>query len=124
MVDDEPGIRETLGAILRLQQYQVEVAPDGVLGYESARSFHPDLIISDVVMPERNGIELAILVAESMPGTGILLISGQAATAQYLQDARQRGYDFECLTKPVPPPELLKKVEELLRQRRSAKTGG
>jgi CheY-like chemotaxis protein len=114
VVDDEPGIRETLAAILRVNQYVVEVASDGIQGYQAAGSFAPDLVISDVVMPNRNGIEMAILIADNLPKIKILLISGQAVTKEFLKQAHERGYDFSCLAKPVHPTDLLQKVSEIL----------
>ena len=67
----------------------------------------PDLIISDVIMPDMNGIEAAIRIRQLLPGCKILLFSGQAATAELLEKARQEGHEFEILAKPVHPQDLL-----------------
>jgi len=114
LVDDEPGIRETLAAILRANHYTVEVAADGVQGFDAAMSFAPDLVISDVVMPNRNGVEMAILISRSLPKSKILLISRQAVTKEFLTNAHERGYDFPCLSKPIHPTDLLKKIAEIV----------
>jgi len=114
VVDDEPGIRETLAAILRANRYAVEVAADGVQGFDLAMTFAPDLVISDVVMPNRNGVEMAILISGSMPESKILLISGQAVTKEFLTNAHERGYYFPCLSKPIHPADLLRKIAEMV----------
>ncbi len=114
VVDDEKNLADSLAAILQLKNYQVQVAYDGLQGFETALSFQPDLILSDVVMPNRNGVEMAIMVRQNMPDTKILLISGQAVTVGILEEARRQGYDFECMAKPIHPIELLEKIRALL----------
>jgi CheY-like chemotaxis protein len=73
---------------------------------------HPDLVISDVVMPDMDGIEAAIQIRRFLPSCKILLFSGQAVTADLLENARARGHDFEILAKPVHPQDLLAKLRE------------
>jgi CheY-like chemotaxis protein len=70
----------------------------------------PDLIISDVIMPDMNGIEAAIQIRKFLPECKILLFSGQAATADLLKTARAQGHEFEILAKPVHPQDLLAKL--------------
>jgi len=57
---------------------------------------------------------LAIAVRQEFPTCQILLFSGQAATAVFLEDATRRGYDFEILAKPVHPEDLLARVRDLV----------
>jgi CheY-like chemotaxis protein len=57
-----------------------------------------------------NGIEAAIRIRESLPKCKVLLFSGQAATADLLENARLRGHEFEILAKPVHPQDLLAKL--------------
>lgn|SRR5689334_14846995 len=114
VVDDEKRIADTLALILRSKAYCVATAYDGRQAYESCRRGAPRLVITDVVMPEMNGVELAIKVRSEMPDCAVLLFSGQAATADMLRDAQERGFDFELLAKPVHPEELLAKVREII----------
>jgi len=114
VVDDEKGIVETLTAILCMKGYKVDTATDGVDGYEKACLLRPDLIISDISMPRLNGVEMAIRISAEFPNARILLFSGQAMTLELLQQARVRGYNFECLMKPFHPQDLIHKIEALL----------
>jgi len=63
-------------------------------------------------MPDMNGIDAAIQIRGFLPGCKILLFSGQAATADLLENARQRGHEFEILAKPVHPQDLLEKLKK------------
>jgi CheY-like chemotaxis protein len=109
-VDDEHVIADTLATILNRAGFNASAAYTGSQAVERARAEKPDLIISDVMMPDMNGIEAAILIREFLPGCKVLLFSGQAATADLLENARARGYEFEILAKPVHPQDLLAKL--------------
>ncbi len=114
VVDDERRIANTIALILGTKGYAAEAAHDGASALEVCRRRLPDLVVTDIVMPGMNGIELAIAIRRQFPGCHILLFSGQAETLEILEDAKRRGYDFELLAKPLHPEELLKKVEELI----------
>lgn len=112
VVDDEHMIADTLAIILNQSGYNAMAVYTGAAAVESARSSKPDLIISDVIMPDMNGIEAAIKIREFLPACKILLFSGQAATASLLELARNQGHEFEILAKPVHPQDLLAKLRE------------
>ncbi len=110
VVDDERVIADTLAIILNQHGYDASAVYTGTAAVERARSVRPDLIISDVIMPDMNGIEAAIHIRRFLPECKILLFSGQAATADLLENARARGHEFEILAKPVHPQDLLTKL--------------
>jgi CheY-like chemotaxis protein len=112
VVDDEKMIADTLAIILNQSGYDAVAVYTGAAAVESARANRPDLIISDVIMPDMNGIEAVIKIREFLPGCKILLFSGQAATADLLEMARSQGHEFEILAKPVHPQDLLAKLRE------------
>src|SRR5690242_18524600 len=114
VADDEKRIADTLSLILESKGYTAQPVYDGTSALEMCRRTVPNLLLSDVVMPGMNGIELAIRVREELPACKILLFSGQAATAIFLEDATRRGYDFEILAKPVHPEDLLARVKDLV----------
>jgi CheY-like chemotaxis protein len=110
VVDDEQVIADTLSIILNKAGFDASPVYTGTAAVESARNIQPDLIISDVIMPDMNGIEAAIQIRSFLPGCKILLFSGQAATADLLESARAKGHEFEILAKPVHPQDLLAKL--------------
>ncbi len=114
VVDDERVIADTLSVILSKSGFLTMTAYDGVSALELAEAAPPDLIISDVMMPGMTGIELAITVTQTIPGCKILLFSGQAATVDLLEEARDGGYNFTTLTKPVYPTDMLRRISECL----------
>jgi CheY-like chemotaxis protein len=112
VVDDERVIADTLAIILNKAGFDASAVYTGTGAVERARSDRPDLIISDVIMPDMNGIEAAINIRAFLPACKILLFSGQAATADLLESARAKGHDFEILAKPVHPQDLLAKLRQ------------
>lgn len=111
VVDDERVIADTLAIILNQHGFDAAAVYTGTAAVEKARSAQPDLIISDVIMPDMNGIEAAIHIRKFLPTCKILLFSGQAATADLLESARAQGHEFEILAKPVHPADLLAKLK-------------
>ncbi len=110
VVDDEHVIADTLAIILNQHGFDATPVYTGTQAVEQARSVRPDLVISDVIMPDMNGIEAAIHIRDFLPSCKILLFSGQAATADLLESARAQGHEFEILAKPVHPQDLLAKL--------------
>ena len=110
VVDDERVIADTLAIILNQAGFDAAAVYTGTDAVEHARKGKPDLVISDVIMPDMNGIEAAIRIRQMLPGCKILLFSGQAATADLLEKARLQGHEFEILAKPVHPQDLLAKL--------------
>jgi CheY-like chemotaxis protein len=114
VADDERRIADTLALILNAKGYAAQAAHDGPSALDICRQRTPDLLVSDVVMPGMNGIELAIRIRQEFPSCHILLFSGQAETMEILEDAKRRGYGFELLAKPLHPEQLLTRIKELL----------
>jgi CheY-like chemotaxis protein len=110
VVDDERMIADTLSVILRGVGYETFTAYNGLLGLDAARELAPNLVLSDVVMPGLDGIEMAIKIRTSQPEVRVLLFSGQASTVDLLRFAEERGFHFEILQKPIHPTEILRKV--------------
>ncbi len=110
VVDDEVVIAQTLAIILNQAGFKANAfdSPDKAIA--ACAEAAPDLLISDVMMPGMTGVELAIHFREALPQCKILLFSGQASTANLLEEARQQGYDFDLLSKPVHPADLLAKL--------------
>lgn len=110
VVDDEFIIASTLATILQRNGFDAIYFTDPFKALESARQQAPQLLITDVVMPGLSGIDLAIALQGEFPDCKVLLFSGQAATANLLEESRGKGYNFELLSKPIHPTEFLKKI--------------
>jgi len=110
IVDDEQIIAETLTLILQRNGFTARFFTDPLEALAAARSETPDLILSDVMMPELSGVDLAIAIERDCPDCKIMLFSGHAETVDLLSKARERGYDFSLLTKPLHPAELLRRI--------------
>jgi YesN/AraC family two-component response regulator len=113
IVDDEHLIADTLAEILNDSSNFVAVALyDGASALDWVRSTSIDILITDVVMPEMNGIELAKSVKSICPKTRIVLLSGQAQTRDLMQQAGREGYLFELWPKPMDPDDVLKRLKQ------------
>ena len=110
VVDDEPLIADTLASILRHKGHDACAVYDADAAVVAAAEFDPDALISDVVMPGMNGIELTTYFAHHFPECKVLLMSGNAATTGLLEDARRHGHDLQFLPKPLDPEDVLEFV--------------
>ena len=113
IVDDESVISSTLATILNMSGFDAIGFVSALKAIEQALVRPPDLLMMDVVMPEMNGIELAIKFKSAYPECKILLLSGQHATAALLEDAIGKGYEFEILAKPVHPKDMIAALKKL-----------
>jgi CheY-like chemotaxis protein len=113
VVDDQFVIASTLALILCHKGFDAMSFHAPLDALEAARTQVPDLLISDVVMPQFSGIELAIRIQEQCPDCKVLLFSGLAATADLLLQASERGHHFEVMSKPVHPTDLLRRIAEV-----------
>jgi len=111
VVDDEAAIADTLAAILGLNGFSAQSAYSAEAALKMSLARPPDVLITDVVMPGMNGVELAAAAQGRWPNCRILLISGNAAYGDLLP-ADRNSLDFVFLTKPLHPEDLLKKLAE------------
>jgi CheY-like chemotaxis protein len=112
VADDERVIADTLAMILNQSGFEARAVYSGEGALDLADSFQPDMLISDVIMADLNGIDAAIRIRALLPRIKILLFSGQAATADLLEKARKEGSEFDILAKPVHPQDLLARLRK------------
>jgi CheY-like chemotaxis protein len=110
VADDEEMIATTLAIILNQAGFEARAVFSGEQVVELLDSFQPEILIADVVMPGMTGIEVAIAFRSRLPDCKILLFSGQAATADLLEQAKTYGHEFEIIAKPIHPSDLLAKL--------------
>ena len=113
VVDDERLIADTLTEILEGGGFEVTTAYDGRMALETAARLKPDYVLSDVVMPRFNGVELAIAIHKIHPTAKILLLSGNAGVTGILDEGRRQGFEFRMVMKPIHPLRLLEALREL-----------
>jgi two-component system KDP operon response regulator KdpE len=117
VVDDEPQITRVLRTSLTGSGYEVRTAEDGHAGLRVAREWQPDLVITDISMPNMNGVELSRqLRAESTLPIIVLSVKGEEQTKVEALDAGADDY----VTKPVGMDELLARVRRNLARTRLA----
>lgn len=114
VVDDEHALADTLTLILERAGYKSTAKYDATEALVAMEKQHPDLIISDVMMPGMSGVALAIQVRKLHPEIKVLLISGHAGTQDIVEAARADGHSLDLLAKPVLPEELLSKIADVL----------
>ena len=115
VVDDEKGLRAVMRRTLEGQGYRVVEAADGNQALEVLRRERPDLVISDIIMPECDGIEAILAMKKESPATKVLAISGggRVHAMDLLALAPRAGAD-DTLDKPFRQSELLKRVADLI----------
>lgn len=112
VVDDQKLIVDTIAEILQGAGFEVAVACDAWTALDLAARFEPDRILSDILMPGMNGVELAIAVRKMYPSVRILLFSGQAGISEILEGAEERGYKFDVIPKPIHPQKLIERIKD------------
>ena len=118
VIDDDVIVRETIVQILEDGGHQVVSAEDGKRGMAAFRSERPDLIITDIIMPEQEGIQTITEIRGVQPNAKIIAISGggRIGNTDFLKIARHLGA-FDAIAKPFDPDDLLNRVGRCLNGR-------
>ena len=115
VVDDDHLVREIVDTLLSAKGYTVLQAKDGQASLQILAQDTPDLLITDIMMPNQDGIETILSVKQSFPTMPILAMSGSsdASGADYLAMAQKFGADA-LIRKPFAAELFLEKVDGLL----------
>ena len=116
VVEDEDGLRDNLGDLLHLEGYHVRTAANGVGGLRAHLSFRPHLVITDVVMPIMDGVEMVRQLRRRAPDLRAMFISGffgtRSVRGELMQEIERYGYPM--LSKPFKPSQLFTLVRQAL----------
>jgi two-component system NtrC family response regulator len=112
VVDDEADMVETLEQILSRSDYEVITATESPKAFDLIAKEQPDLIITDLVMPELSGINFMELVKAHYPHIPVILLTGYATVDSAVEAMKKGASDY--LSKPFFPEELLLRVEKCL----------
>jgi CheY-like chemotaxis protein len=116
VVDDDAAIADSLQCILTMAGHEAVAAYSAAEALQRARSFHPQLVIADVVMPPgKSGFELAAELRRTIPADRIILLSGNAGTEELLAQAGPQLEGVIVLAKPFPPRELIRIINEFMK---------
>ncbi len=115
VIDDDEQIRAMLRQLLEKQGYEVFIASDGVEGLKLFRKESIDLIITDIIMPEKEGIETIRELVNEFPDVKIIAMSGggRIGPEAYLRMAKGFGASH-TFTKPIDLKELSEAVKKLI----------
>ena len=119
VVDDDPDLVEAISMILKYKHYEVIVAYGGVEGLEKTKTEKPDLIVLDVMMPDKDGYTVCkeLKADPVLCEIPVLLLTAVVSYISTTRFSHQMGMETEAddyMDKPVEPVELVKRVEALL----------
>ncbi len=116
VVDDDDLIRDLIYEILEPQGYQIFLAENGNRALEILDKEEIDLIITDIIMPDKEGIETILDIKKRLPHAKIIAMSGggQLEANSYLSMAKRLGVNA-TLSKPFNPTKLLSMIQEILK---------
>jgi DNA-binding response OmpR family regulator len=116
VIDDDPDMVESLAMMLGDHGFPVLTANDGVRGLEMFREYKPAVVLTDILMPEQDGIEVIMTMRRERPGVKIIAISGSGriGSTDFLTMARKLGADA-AFEKGRNASELLELLKAMLR---------
>ena len=115
VIDDDDLVRDTLVRMLERAGFQAVSARNGREGLAQFHSHPPDLIVTDIIMPDFDGIETVMAFKRTAPAVPIIAVSGggRTHTMQFLEAAQRLGADM-ILSKPFKQAELVSAITQLL----------
>ncbi len=121
IVDDEADIQELLKYNLSKEGFDVKTASDGLRAIEIAKTFIPDLILLDIMMPKMDGVETCRQIRDTPELAGTFVIFLTARSEEYSEVAAfDMGAD-DYITKPIKPRALISRINALFRRESKAK---
>lgn len=117
LVDDEAGLRRTLSDRLRKEGYAVDTAANGAIGFELARKGHYDLVILDLNLPLKDGIQICHDLRSEGRNLAVLMLTARDSVADKITGLKSGADDY--MTKPFESAELLARIEALFRRTRA-----
>jgi len=116
VVEDEHGLQDILYNIFLMEGYDVRVAVDGYIGYEVFCQFNPDLLLTDVIMPNMNGTELVNRAREKKSGIKVIYMSGFFGTDKVGKELQTQviKYKYKTISKPFKLSLMLNMVDNYI----------
>ena len=115
VIDDEPSMTEWLETLLENAGYEVKTALIGTRGEKIFQIWHPDAVVTDLMLPDMDGIDLVRKFKDLDPEVEVIVVTGQGNIPRSVEAVKAGAYDF--LEKPPDADLLLDKLEKAIRQR-------
>jgi DNA-binding NtrC family response regulator len=115
IVDDDPVILEVIGDILKKNGYEVVAAPNGAAGIRELERKYFDLVLTDLVMPDVDGMEVLNHVVSTSPKAICIILTGHGTIKSSVEAIKKGAFDY--ITKPITADELLVVIEKALKFR-------
>lgn len=116
IVDDEPLTRKSLYEILKYEYYRVSTASNGKEALRAIAEEHPDIVITDLKMPDINGLELLKKIREMNNGTAVVLITGYGSIDTAVAAMKEGAFDY--ITKPILDNEIKIVIQRIFEQKK------
>lgn len=110
IIEDDKIIKNIIEFLLKKEGYQIEFAEDGLIGLEKINSFLPDLIITDIMLPYKSGLEITSYSKANFPDVPVIIISSLGKEDLTVIEAFKLGAD-DLIAKPFNPIELVLRVK-------------
>lgn len=123
LIDDDDLVRSLMTRALTHARYTVIEAADGERGLELARAGAPDLVVTDLVMPVKEGVETIMTLRRERPRLPIIAISGGVSNSQLYLDIAGKIGARRILAKPFLPAQLIALIEDVLAEEKSSGLG-
>jgi DNA-binding response OmpR family regulator len=116
LIEDEPAVRETVRQVLASEGHDVICASDGRKGVDLFRKSVFDLVVTDIIMPEKEGIQTISEIRAINPRARIIAMSGggRVGSTDFLSVASKLGAN-DTIAKPFDPEDLIAKVDKLMK---------
>ena len=114
-IDDEPAMTEWLKILLEHAGYEVRTALIGTRGEELFKTWRPDAVVTDMMLPDVDGIELVRKFKQLDPEAEVIVITGQGNIPRSVEAVKAGAFDF--LEKPIDAERLLDKLEKAIKQK-------
>jgi two-component system, OmpR family, response regulator VicR len=112
VIEDDILMVKILEFVLRKEGYQITIAKDGIEGLEKIQSFNPDMIITDIILPFKSGLEIISFVKENHKNIPVIVVSSMGEEERTVMEAFNLGAD-DFVSKPFNPNELKLRVKRL-----------
>jgi DNA-binding NtrC family response regulator len=116
VVDDEDIVRTSCNRTLSPEGYEVRLAKNGVEGLKMASEERFDLVLTDLKMPDMDGIEVLRIIREKWPETAVIIVTGYQTVDTAVKAIKLGAYDY--IEKPFTPDALISAVAEAMANRK------